>query len=79
MGSLLSAHQASIYIRLHSRGLSTGTLDIPLAEASRPFPERLLKRAVVSVHATKSIKTEEGVRNRSENEGIHGCQCLRTY
>jgi hypothetical protein len=57
MGSLLPAHQANAHIRSHSRGLGAGTLNVPLAEASRPFSEwSLLKSAVVNVHAVKSMK-----------------------
>ena len=58
MGSLLPTHQTNVHIRLYSESHGEGTLDIPLAEASRPFAElRLLNSAVVTVQAAKTIKT----------------------
>ena len=74
MNGIVATHTTEIQrIRLHSRGLVL--LDIPLAEASRPFSEsRLLKSAVVSVQAAKPVIT-----SRSQYKRIEKFRHLKTY
>jgi len=75
MGLLLPTRQTNVCMRLHFKGHSAGAFDLPLAEASRPFTEsRLLKSAVVTVQAAKTVKT-----GPSQHGQIHGYQCFRTY
>ena len=60
MGWLLPTTKKEICVRLHSRGLGAGMLNIPFAEASRPFSElRLLNSAVVSVQAVKAMMMDQ--------------------